>query len=212
MRRVFVSFPFIVVLLAFSPAFSAPTLDQHQDLEDGSIGINLGFAQTFTAGLSGLLDHIEVGVWEFEQSRTVETRDTIGGIPGSNILGSVYVPVGFTWGWNSIDFLSQNITISAGNMYSIVLWNSAWPITLGGPSVKWWGGTSGIPDPYPGGEFLQYTGSTWVGLMVGPEYLEADMQFRTYVETGPVIPAPGAIVLASIAATVVGWLRRRRIL
>jgi hypothetical protein len=213
MRRVFVSFPLFVLLLSFSPAFSAVTLDQHQDLTNDQISfgrypIGIGpsdYGQTFTAGLSGLLDHIEVGASGSYPS-TVEIRDTLAGVPGSNILGSVYMPAGFTSGWNSIDFLSQNIAMSAGTMYSIVLWNDDFSTTDRINVEKW---TLGVdPDPYPPGQ-LWYNMGGWFVCFV-PSNDRYDMQFRTYIENGQVIPAPGAIVLAGIGATVVGWLRRRR--
>lgn len=217
MKRVFVSLPLTVLLLAFSPAFSVPILDQHQETQNDSMAVYALFfgmplvnfpGQTFTAGLSGRLDHIEVGA-SGSYPTTVEIRDTAVGAPGSNILGSVYMPTGFVTGWNSIDFLAQNITTSAGSMYSIVLWNNNEMFQTNEVNVERW--TLGVdPDPYTTGQLWKYDGSTWYVAITGGGVWQNDMQFRTYVETVPIIPAPGAIVLAGIGATVVGWLRSRR--
>jgi hypothetical protein len=207
MRRAFVVFPAIVLLLAVSPAFSTPILDQHQDAWNYS-GVRFNstgsLGQTFTAGLSGLLDHIDVAMLDGSTyPTTVEIRDTASGMPGSNILGSVYMSSGFLPGWTSIYFLSQSIPMSPGSMYSIVFWNND-PVFTDGVKAYEYDPSNPSADPYPGGRLWVTGGSGWITL--GSTF-DGDMLFRTYVET---IPAPGAIVLAGIGATLVGWLRRRR--
>jgi hypothetical protein len=127
----------------------------------------------------------------------VQIRDTVAGHPGSTVLGSVslssHLP---TNGWGSISFLTQNIVITAGEMYSIVVLppsNSEGTVTLG---------VNGDPASYAGGALWVYRNGAWDI----NSYWEGDVQFRTYVETGPAIPAPGALILAGFVA----WLRRRR--
>ena len=207
MKRVVV----VCAVVAFigSSAWASPVLDQHQEDQDYcyAVGDSAMMAQTFTAGLTGILDHIEIGnttgiFYAPMAPPVVEIRDTQGGQPGSTVLGSVTLSTPLpTSSWTlPIDFLSQNISVAAGQMYSIVLWASG---QSGSVSV----GAMVDPTSYPAGALWANDDGTWRLLSdVGV----GDMQFRTYVE--PVVPAPGALLLGSLGTGLIAWLRRRRTL
>jgi hypothetical protein len=189
------------ILLLCSNALALPTLDQYQDSYTGGTAPTSYYklAQTFAAGLTGPLDHIEIGcsstgttVWEI--------RETTAGAPSDTILGSVTISSDMTVGWNNIDFSSENIDINAGTMYAIVTYFIA-------------GGYEYLrinfdPDSYTDGQYwwdLGY-GDGWE---VVTTFGGGDWQFRTYIDI-ETIPAPGALLLGGLGAGLVGWLRRRR--
>lgn len=213
MKTVLFYFALAVSLLLCSTAFSIPTLDQYQENDDGGAAFyeGMSIAQTFTAGLSGKLDHVEVGIGRPPgptYPTTMEIRTTVCGLPSCNILGSVNVPTGgLVWGWNSFDFSAQCIPMSTGTMYAMVLScnDPALDVYSNWVLIDW--EMDGIA--YMAGQYCANYGSGWEVVDLGPPIGEGDWQFRTYVDP---IPAPGAILLGSIGAGLVGWLRRRRTL
>ena len=173
--------------LLFPTLAMAGTLDQQQPLV-GSMDVNAhstqSVAQTFTAGLTGGLDQVDLNL---DQSGsppvplTVELRDVAAGLPGSTVLASENVLSSSVVaspgsGWVSFAFPTP-VPVTAGTQYAIV----AHSVAVFPQTYAWKVGIG--TDPYPGG--VAYTASPpsapWMPFIFGPP----DFAFKTYV-----VPAP----------------------
>jgi hypothetical protein len=198
-----------VCLCTSARAASEPDQYQNQTTEArAAYGNDILIAQTFTAGRSGVLDRLKIGLGA-AGATTVEVRDTVGGAPGSEILGEVTLSAGSVDGWNTLDFSPQRIPLTAGTLYAIVLFsdnasatNNAW--------ANW------DPNSYAGGEmWWKHKTGDWssdFSLTPGPGG-QGDLQFRVYIDdlsaAQPAVPAPRALLMAGIGAAGVCHLRRR---
>jgi Ca2+-binding RTX toxin-like protein len=165
-------------------AAHAGTLDQQQP--DGSGPGNVidsaqSLAQTFTAGLSGGLDQVDLFLQKSgtpTADLSVELRDAPGGVPGSTVLASQSVPQASVPGPGAAAFLSINFpapaSVVAGTQYAIV----AYSTTSGGGNLYAWSGSS-TANPYAGGGVFFTTNSppsgSWGSVPAD------DLAFKTYV-------------------------------
>lgn len=155
-------------------------------------------AQTITAGMSGQLLRVEMGVNAYGSPLPllVEIRDVTGGVPGATLLGSYSWNAGgpTSGGYLSFDLTSQGIFLTAGQQFAVVLSTQQ---DFTGFANAYTAQTH--TGAYAGGLSLRQTPfSSW-----SPTNGNESMYFRTYMT-----PAPGAAAvlgLAGLAAT-----RRRR--
>ena len=142
------------LFLGVASSASAGTLDQQQtDFSAGTGTVDSGqtSAQTFTAGLSGGIDQVDV---HLESSGTpttplnVEIRDISGGAPGGTVLAGQSVPassVPAAGSWVTVNFATP-APVTAGSQYAIVAYSSTLSIT----QHYFWGYGG---DSYAGGGF-----------------------------------------------------------
>jgi len=200
--------------LIFSPTLvlSTPVLDQSQDYEYGasSYWAERYLAQTFTAGITGQLDSIDLDIMVgYHDDSYIEIRDTSGGNPNGALLGSLFFDNGLTSGWNNYDFSTENIFLTAGTQYAIVLLNNDTdPTVRNEAGVSW-----GMWDPigYTGGDLWEYTSAT--GWHIMTIYDGGDMQFRTYMEASASVPEPATVILfvTGLVGLTGSRLKRRKI-
>jgi hypothetical protein len=178
------------VALALAPgAAFADTLDQQQPAGGSDVRLDSteSLAQTFTAGVTGPLDRVEL-LLGFPDSApdapmTVEVRDVSGGSPGSTVLASGSVAasaVSSTDAWVPITFATA-APVTAGGQYSIVAYSA-----VDSTHSYFW--AIDFPDPYPAGATFYQTvsppTSTWTLAALG-----GDQAFKTYVDV-PSAPGP----------------------
>ena len=163
---------------------SAGTLDQQQtDNTSGfGVGSTLSLAQTFTAGITGDLDGVDLSLAKNNAPTaplTVEIRDAFPGFIGTTPLASASVPAsalgGVPTAFVAIAFATP-VPVNTGSHYAIVVHaNTAFPNTYS------WGNAGS--DVYAGGTALTSASSppddTWF-----PQQAR-DQAFKTYV-----VPAP----------------------
>ena len=172
---------------------SAGTLDQQQTISNfGGLQIDNGHskAQTFTAGITGQLDQVDLslGGTSLTNPLTVEIRDGSGTGPGDTVLATASVPTSAVTACPPcvpITFASP-ASVAAGTQYSIVA------LTDQTVAASWfWDSGQGAT---PG---TAYTGGALYGSTDGPPAMgtwtggsPADFEFKTYVAPAPP-PPPG---------------------
>jgi hypothetical protein len=175
-----------VVAFLLAPGIaSAGTLDQQQTANDvAALGPSqsVSDAQTFTAGLTGGLDQVDLllaSVGTPTTYLTVEIRDVSGGVPGEAVLAARSVPPAAVTN-TTAQFIPVHFNppapVIAGTQYAIVVYSG----NVGGNWMIWYVKNS---DVYPGGQVLTSTAppSTWTAAPT------LDAAFKTYV-----VPTPAA--------------------
>jgi hypothetical protein len=183
------------VLLVFVASAGAGVLDQSQP------GLRTNFAtfvsdshqraQTFTTGLTGALDQVDVAVGRVDSvvtaSLLVEIRPLSSGVPSGPALASASLPAAsipvapFPSGFLSVP-LAPPAPVTAGIQYAIVLSSSSCGAGDFFTCYRWTLGPAG--DSYPGGSGLRSLngGATWTPFT---DFGSTDLPFKTYVLQAP---------------------------
>jgi hypothetical protein len=183
-----------VLVLGVAASASAGTLDQQQTASNTDAGLfsAQSVAQTFTPGLTGRLDQVDLLLLKVGTppgpSVTAEIRGVSGVSPGAAPLATTSIPissVGTTQAFLSFTFASP-ASVTAGTKYSIVVYSPG----AGGNAV---GSRYQNSDVYSGGAmFFDATEPIPPGSAWGPN-ATSDMAFKTYVAPPlPSTPSGGA--------------------
>lgn len=177
-------------------------------------GDNAYQTQTFTVGVNGMLDHIDVllgaadptaGSFTFELLSTTATgAPDYASAPLATVAAS-YDLTSSNYGFSTLDFRSDNISVSVGDKLAVVGITGSGVATTG-LAVPNWVGTDG--NPYAGGAYYAaFIGDPSNLIANGTEGY--DLNFRSYVDTS-VVPVPAAAWLfGSGLLALAGFARRQ---
>jgi hypothetical protein len=169
----------MALLLGVTASASAGTLDQQQIVgsADSFIDDGQSLAQTFTAGLSGNLDQVDLDLRSLNAPTlpvTVEIRDVAAGSPGSTVLATQSVAPSAITGTFALVPITFAVpaSVAAGTQYAIVTY-SATPT----PATEYsWARNSS--DVYAGGKAVYVSTSPPSGIWLNDV---GDHVFLTYV-------------------------------
>ncbi|MHC4648525.1 MAG: hypothetical protein ACYTBJ_23955 [Planctomycetota bacterium] len=182
----------LATVIGFGMAQGA-VLDQAQVDVGGRTTVDVygsSYVQTFTCGITGRLDHVDLHVQGPEGTgdpgypTTVAIVSVEDGAPIWSTLGQLDSCI-FELGWNSLDFSSQSVYLTAGTQYGIMLANDDTDVG-GEPTLELsfdWGHDG---DPYVGGKLWKGDPGNWQDDWV-PEIAPIDGCFRTYMAPQPTI-------------------------
>jgi hypothetical protein len=169
------------VLIFAAPAQAAGMVDQEQTTVDGELGIfqSLWMGQTFTAGISGKLDQVDLAARQnagLGLPLIVQIRTVSGGLPSGTVLSTTTATVVNTTFTALISIpLSTPVNVVSGTQYAIVAGSSI-PEPPGGNALTVGAAAS---DAYAGGDAALSGdgGASWALFGGGGN----DLAFRTYV-------------------------------
>ncbi|UCD56444.1 MAG: hypothetical protein JSV16_11480, partial [Candidatus Hydrogenedentota bacterium] len=165
------------------------------------------WGQTFTTGMSGQLESVDVHLTDLFGSgtptypSTVSIVNLVGSVPSGSALGEVHVEA-FVDGFNNVDFLSESIFLTAGMQYGIVISNDD-PEPWDAGSVCWGVAES---DVYSGGSLWNWhfeVGWNQDYSLPDFDFSKMDAAFRTHM-----VPEPATIVILCFGY--LGLIRKRQ--
>lgn len=219
MRSLVVSFLAALSLAAATPAAAAVVLDQATIPESGHVEFNgvgwsvstLALAQSFTVGVSGLLDHVALGVEIWPSSPAGDFQFQIlnssNHVLYSETVSAASLPhlafTGLDWDQTYVtDVRSADIHVSVGEHYLLKVF--AGP---GGGAI-WRASNSDGVISYAGGQAYEYD----IPGFPNPFEIGNEFAFRTYVDTGPgAVPEPQTWAMLVLGFGFAGWSLRRRL-
>jgi hypothetical protein len=174
-------------LLYPASAGATEMLDQSQTVSQSpqTVGYDMQRAQTFTAGVSGVLDRVSLRLENYTSSPptgavlNISVQTVIGGLPSGEQIGTGTIPLsaipalGSGGDWVDVDIVDA--IVHAGSQYALVLQTTIW-----NASVNWWYAyQNAYGSSYTRGEMAFNYGTGW---STDGRY---DFTFKTYV-----IPPP----------------------
>lgn len=160
-------------------------VDQSQTNTSGSIGgTSPVFAQTFTAGIYGQLESVDLYM-DGTSTVAVSLQGVSGSppAPDGTILGEKVLGVNnMDAGWVRFNFSNYPI-VTPGQMYSIFIYPSG--------SLDAFKGSPA--DLYPGGQALEFRDGAWAPISVRLPGVMSDWAFKTNVDPIPVPTPPGRL-------------------
>lgn len=210
--------------MIFLSSAQASIVDQSQEQFDGSwlvICSEWSFAQTFTTGISSQLEKVDLYLDNIfcpsspgsstiaNYPSTVSIVNVIDSIPSGSVLGQVYVD-GFSVAFNSIDFSSESVFLTAGTQYGIVLSNDD-PEPYDDTSTQW---RCKSTDVYSGGSLWVWMADVgWTQSVKPPyesmpveTYYDKDAAFITYM-----VPEPSSALLFSLGSLAILRMHRSQL-
>ncbi len=224
LRSTFLALAIGMACVLGAPAARSATLDQVSAapsdfgafLEDvsGSLGENAYQTQTFTVGLTGILDSFEVELGLIDPvAGTVHFQvysTTPAGLPDllSTPLAEVdlaYDLPGDTSEFFLADIRSFGVPVTAGDVLALVGVTGSIVSTSGDPTVNWVGSSA---DPYAGGRYNAFFASDLENPVSPLDFAAYDLNFRTYVDVPE--PATGALLALGLLGAALARSRRER--
>ena len=208
----------IAVFVTSSVTSAAPIVDQDYDPSlnlEAVINSTYDRAQTFTVGVTGTLDSVDVLIFRnpaYSDALYVDVRPTLGGVPlesDASALAAATVAgasIPASTGFLNVDLSSASLAVTAGDLLAIVLRNDTTTTSTTTSAYGWRGHTvnAGGGNPaqaYAGGAGYYRTTGTWTAITSVPH----DLGFRTYVEA-TVVPVPAAAWMGLSLLTGIGGI------
>jgi hypothetical protein len=209
MRQLLVS---MIIILIGADTFAAVVLDQEHNtptaVADSTNGSVSEVAQTFTVGIAGTLDHIDISMFQLGSifatngDPKLSVYNTTGGVPSGAPLTTIQVPtvlVPFnTAAFVTFDVSAAAIPVSVGDVLAFGVSTLSDP----GPYFLPEDPDTGVVGNYSGGAAYRRTLPSQPWQLLQPSQ---DHEFRTFVNA---VPEPSTFTLLAFGGIFLHRMRR----